>query len=57
MWEALYDIAKIQRRTPHEVIADVDDHREQATLSSAIRVYIVEFYRRRIPDVRPARDD
>jgi hypothetical protein len=30
MWEALYDIAKIQRRTPHEVIADVDDHREQA---------------------------
>jgi predicted DNA-binding ribbon-helix-helix protein len=45
MWEALADIAGKRDKTVHDVIVEVSRAHNQANLSSAIRVYIVEYYR------------
>jgi predicted DNA-binding ribbon-helix-helix protein len=46
MWEALQEIAAHQGKSIHELVTEIDLTRT-ATLSAAIRVYIVEFYRAR----------
>ena len=47
MWQALHEIAAHQGRSVHDVITEID--RDRAfNLSTAIRAYIVEFYRARI---------
>src|ERR1043165_7895048 len=46
MWEALADIAQDQDKTVDDVILDLSRERpKDLSLSAAIRVYIVEFYR------------
>jgi len=45
MWDALHEIAAARRITVHDLIAEIDRNHTQASLSSAIRVYIVEHYR------------
>jgi predicted DNA-binding ribbon-helix-helix protein len=46
MWEALHDIARQIEVPIHEIVTQVDRHRTESTLTAAIRVYIVDFYRR-----------
>lgn len=45
MWEALQDIAGQQRVTVHDLVTEIDRGRSASSLTAAIRVYIVEFYR------------
>jgi predicted DNA-binding ribbon-helix-helix protein len=45
MWEALQDIARRQERTVHDVVTQIDRERTASSLTAAIRVYIVGFYR------------
>ena len=45
MWEALQDIARRQERTIHDLVTQIDRERTASTLTAAIRVYIVGFYR------------
>lgn len=45
MWSALAEIAAEKGKTVHDLIAEIDRDYAQTNLSSAIRVYIVEFYR------------
>jgi len=45
MWEALQDIARRQERTVHDVVTQIDRERSASSLTAAIRVYIVAFYR------------
>jgi len=45
MWEALHDIARQLGMPIHEVVTQIDRHRTASTLTAAIRVYIVDFYR------------
>lgn len=45
MWEALQDIARRQERTVHDVVTQIDGERTASSLTAAIRVYIVGFYR------------
>jgi len=45
MWDALHEIAAALGMTVHDLIAEIDRNHTQASLSSAIRVYIVEHYR------------
>jgi predicted DNA-binding ribbon-helix-helix protein len=45
MWDALADIAGEQGETIHDLIAGINRDHNQANLSAAIRVYIVEYYR------------
>ena len=52
MWEALADIATEQDRPVNALIAEIFRDHKQATLSSAIRVYIVDHYRAAVRGVR-----
>ena len=45
MWEALQDIARRQQRTVHDLVTEIDRDRSASSLTAAIRVYIVAFYR------------
>ena len=45
MWEALRDIARQLRVTVHDLVTEIDRDRTASSLTAAIRVYIVGFYR------------
>ena len=45
MWDALHDIARRLRLTTHDLVTDIDRVRTASSLTAAIRVYIVDFYR------------
>jgi len=45
MWAALQDIALRLRVTMHVLVTDIDRERTASSLTAAIRVYIVDFYR------------
>ena len=45
MWDALHDIARRLRVTTHDLVTDIDRERTASSLTAAIRVYIVDFYR------------
>jgi predicted DNA-binding ribbon-helix-helix protein len=45
MWEALRDIARFRGVGVNELVTRIDNERETASLTAAIRVYIVNFYR------------
>jgi predicted DNA-binding ribbon-helix-helix protein len=44
-WEALHTIADQRHETLSHLIASIDDSRQHANLSSALRLYVLEFYR------------
>lgn len=45
MWEALREIIQVQGFTVNQLVTDINRRRSASSLTSAIRVYIVEFYR------------
>jgi len=45
MWDALRDIAARLRVTTHDLVTEIDRERTTSSLTAAIRVYIVDFYR------------
>src|SRR5690348_18493034 len=45
MWDALTEIARHQRRTLREIVTEIERDRTASSLTAAIRVYIVQFYR------------
>jgi len=45
MWDALQDISQRRRATVHDLVTDIDRSRTASSLTAAIRVYIVNFYR------------
>jgi predicted DNA-binding ribbon-helix-helix protein len=45
MWEALCDIARQRRLSVHDLVTVIDRQRSASSLTAAIRVYIVNFYR------------
>jgi predicted DNA-binding ribbon-helix-helix protein len=49
-WSELKEIAHSQRATVSQSVAQIDDTRQQANLSSAIRLYVLEHIRRHHPD-------
>jgi predicted DNA-binding ribbon-helix-helix protein len=44
-WNALKDIAYKRSETLSDLIASIDHNREFANLSSALRVFVLEFYK------------
>jgi predicted DNA-binding ribbon-helix-helix protein len=44
-WEALRELAKKRGMTLAALIAEIDGRRKGANLSSAIRMYMLEYYR------------
>jgi len=45
MWEALQDIAQRQHTSVHDLVTEIDRRRTASSLTAAIRVFIVDFYR------------
>jgi predicted DNA-binding ribbon-helix-helix protein len=46
-WEGLKHIAKARRVTLSDLLGGIDTDREHANLSSAIRLFVLDHYRRR----------
>ena len=54
MWEALHDIARRRQVTIHDLVTEIDRQLLASSLTAAIRVYIVDFYRAAaLPDNQP----
>ena len=45
MWEALADIARHRQQTLRDLVTEIERDRTASSLTAAIRVYIVDFYR------------
>jgi predicted DNA-binding ribbon-helix-helix protein len=45
MWDALQDIAQRLRQTMNDLVTNIDRERTASSLTAAIRMYIVDFYR------------
>ena len=47
-WNSLKKIANERDITPSDLIGEIDSERQHGKLSSAIRVFVLDFYRRKI---------
>src|SRR5689334_8039795 len=45
MWVALHDVAARERKPVNDLVTMVEDERTASTLSTAIRVFLIEYYR------------
>ena len=45
MWEALQEIVRQQETNINQLVSEIDRRRNSSSLTAAIRVYIVDFYR------------
>ncbi len=54
MWDALQDIARRQRVTVHDLVTEIDRERTASSLTAAIRIHIVDFYRAASVPAAPA---
>lgn len=43
-WEAAREIARLQKRTAADLVAEIDSKREAGNLSSAVRLYVLAHY-------------
>lgn len=53
MWEALREIARRRRLSLHALVTEIARHRRASSLTAAIRVYIVDYYRAAAAGVAP----
>jgi len=54
-WKGLKEIASARNRSVSDLIASIDEERKQSNLSSAIRLFILDFYCIRLE--KPAASD
>ena len=45
MWEALFDICRRERLSPHDVCTEVDARRRASSLTAALRVFVMNYFR------------
>jgi predicted DNA-binding ribbon-helix-helix protein len=55
-WQGLKEIARGRNITLSELVAAIDSNRRHGNLSSAIRLFVLEFYRNRLADPKAGRD-
>ena len=48
-WQSLKEIASERDKTRPELVAKIDSERQRGNLSSAIRLFVLDFYRQQIP--------
>jgi len=59
-WEGLKEIAAARHQTLSDVVVSIDSGRQHGNLSSAIRLFVLDYYRRRAAvdgDMPPATPD
>ena len=52
-WKALCQIARRWNVTTSELIREIDEHRKEGNLSSAIRLFVLEVYKDQITPPQP----
>jgi predicted DNA-binding ribbon-helix-helix protein len=52
-WGALKEIAEARKTTLSSLVNSIDSDRKHSNLSSAIRLFVLSFYRDQIPDPKP----
>jgi predicted DNA-binding ribbon-helix-helix protein len=55
-WQGLKEIARGRNITLSELVAAIDSNRRHGNLSSAIRLFVLEFYRNQLADPKAGRD-
>ena len=55
MWDALGEIARQRGMSVHQLVTEIEGTRTASSLTAAIRVYIVEFYRAAAAQARSSR--
>lgn len=45
MWEALHQICRRENKTIHELVTEIERTRAQSSLTAAIRVYVMTYYK------------
>ena len=48
-WRALKEISRARQTTLCDLVSTIDIEREQGNLSSAIRLFVLDFHRRQLP--------
>ena len=56
-WSGIKEIASGRNITLSDLVTAVDSERQQGNLSSAIRLFVLDFYRNQLADVNDRRDD
>jgi predicted DNA-binding ribbon-helix-helix protein len=55
-WNGLKEIAGGRNITVSELVGAIDSERRHGNLSSAIRLFVLDFYRNKLADVQAGRD-
>jgi len=55
-WKGLKDIARGRNVTLSELVGTIDSEREYGNLSSALRLFVLDFYRTQLSDLKEGRD-
>ena len=55
-WQGLKEIARGRNITLSELVAAIDSNRRHGNLSSAIRLFVLDFYRNQLTDPKAGRD-
>ena len=55
-WKGLKDIAGERETTLSDLVAAIDSERQHGNLSSAIRLFVLDFYRNRLSEPKEGRD-
>jgi len=56
-WSSLKEISRGRRSTLSQIVAEVDRKRTQGNLSSALRLFVLDFYRSGVTAPAPDRPD
>ena len=56
-WSGIKEIASGRNITLSDLVTTVDSDRQQGNLSSAIRLFVLDFYRNQLADTKNGRDD
>ena len=45
MWDALFEVCRSERKTIHAICTHVDEMRDESSLTAALRVFIMTYFR------------
>jgi predicted DNA-binding ribbon-helix-helix protein len=45
MWDALFEVCRRERKTIHAICTHVDESRDESSLTAALRVFIMTYFR------------
>jgi predicted DNA-binding ribbon-helix-helix protein len=52
-WSGLKEIARVRHMNLSELVGEIDKQRQHTNLSSALRVFVLDFYRSQVADMEP----